>query len=116
MHWSLSDAPNGKSPGFLTAVLAVERQPTLPEVVVPPVRRIDLRCRPVESMGFQSSILAVLRAAAAEQCLKSRAASGHERLVCRFSLVLGILAYPAVGLGQLTPFIVRRQSPPASQG
>src|SRR6266496_2343045 len=116
MHSSLSDASNGKSYRLLTAVLTVESQPALPEVVIPPVRRIDLRRRPVESVGFQSSILAVLGAAAAEQRLKSRAASSHERLVCRFTLVLRILANPAVGLGQLPPFIVRRQSPPVSQG
>src|SRR6267378_1627333 len=112
---SLSDAPNGKSSRLLTTVLTVESQPALTEVVVPSVRRIDLRCRPIESVGFQSRILAVLGAAAAEQRMKSRAASGHERLVCRFTLVLRILADPAVGLGQLPPFIVRRQSPPVSQ-
>ena len=76
---SLSDASNGKSSRLLTTVLTVESQPALTEVVVPSVRRIDLRCRPIESVGFQSRILAVLGAAATEQRLKSRAASGHEQ-------------------------------------
>ena len=35
---SLSDAPNGKSSRLLTAVLTVESQPALAEVVVPSVR------------------------------------------------------------------------------
>jgi ornithine cyclodeaminase/alanine dehydrogenase-like protein (mu-crystallin family) len=61
-------------------------------------------------------ILAVLGAAAAEQRMKSRAASGHERLRCRFTIVLRILADAAVGLRHLPPFIVRRQSPSVSEG
>jgi hypothetical protein len=80
---SLSDAPNGKSSRLLTAVLTVESQPALTEVVVPSVRRIDLRCRPIESVGFQSRILARPRSGRRQQRMKSRAASGHERLVCR---------------------------------
>src|SRR4051812_47148801 len=88
MQSSLSYTPNGKSSRLLTTVLTLESQSALTEVVVPPVRRIDLRCRPIESVGFQSSILAVLGAAAAEQRMKSRPASGHERLVCLLTRVL----------------------------
>jgi len=73
---SLSDASNGKSSRLLTTVLTVESQPALTEVVVPSVRRIDLRCRPIESVGFQSRILAVLGAAATEQRMKSRSCLG----------------------------------------
>src|ERR1051325_5012372 len=80
MQSSLSDASNGKSSGLLTAVLTVESQPALTEVVVPSVRRIDLRCGPIESVGFQSRIMAILGAAAAEQRMKSRAATCHECL------------------------------------
>src|SRR3954471_10449757 len=116
MQSSLSNAPNGKSSWLLTAMLTVESQPALTEVVVPSVCRIDLRCRPIESVSFQSRILAVLGAAAAEQRLKSRGASGHERVVCRFTLILRILADAAVRLRHLPPFIVRRQSPSVSKG
>jgi hypothetical protein len=43
-------------------------------------------------MGFQSCILAIIGAAAAEQAIESRAASGKERLVRRLTSVIRILA------------------------
>src|ERR1041385_2384935 len=77
--------PNGKSTRLLATALTMESLPALRKVVVPSVRRIDLRCRPVESVGFQSCILAIFGTATTEQGIESRAASGHERLVCSFT-------------------------------
>ena len=66
-------------------------------------------------MGFQPCILAILGTAATEHGMESRSASDQERLVCRLTFVIRILADPAVALRHLPPFVVRRQSPSISQ-
>ena len=66
-------------------------------------------------MRFQSCILAIIGAATAEHGIESRAASGQERLVRRFTLVIRILADSTIVLRHLPPFVVGRQSPSISQ-
>src|SRR5882757_4930378 len=58
-------------------------------------------------MGFQSCILAIIGAATAEQRIESRTASGQQRLVRRFPLVIRILADATVVLRHLPPFVIR---------
>src|SRR5437764_1266605 len=85
---SLPDTPDGKCPLLLATALTMESLPASTKVVEPSTGRITLRCRPVESVGFQSCILAIVGAATAEQGIKSRAASGQERFVRRFTPVI----------------------------
>jgi hypothetical protein len=69
-------------------------------------------------MGVQPCILAaILGPAATEHGIESRASSDQERLVRRFTTVRrGIRTDPTVLLRQLPPLVIRRQSPPMSQG
>jgi hypothetical protein len=105
---SIPDTPNGKCSLFLAAALTIKSQPAVGKVVEPRTGRIVFRCRPVESMGFQPCILAILGAAATEHGVEPRAASFQERLVGRFTAVGRILTEPTVAPGHLPPFVVRR--------
>ena len=108
---SVPDTANGKCSLLLATVLTVESRPAGSKVVEPCTGGIDLRSRPVKSVGFQSRILAVAVAAPAEHGVESRVASCQQRRIGRFALVLRILADTPEMPGQLPPFVVRGQAP-----
>jgi len=56
----VSDTPNGNRHPFCAFALAIKGQPTFTKVVEPRGARIGFCCRPVESVLFQSGVLAIV--------------------------------------------------------
>ena len=108
---SVPHTAHGKRTILVAAVLPMESLATFAEVVIPRVARIDSRCRPIESVRFQSRILTITRAAPTKQGTESRVSSSQERLECRATLVIRIDADAAILLRQQAPFFVCGQTP-----
>src|SRR5258706_207277 len=101
---ALPDASHGKRPRLLAIALTIESQTALAEVVEPRAGGIALRGRPVEAVGFQSSVLAIVVSAAAAQLhIETRAASDQERRVGRMTSVIRVVVHPTVAFRQLAP-------------
>jgi hypothetical protein len=101
---------------LLAFALGVESEGAWRKVVKPCSGRIIFCCRPIESVPFHASVLAIIESATAtERRIEARAAAVHERSVRGLTVVGRVVSDAPIVFRHLSRLVVCRESPSGAQ-